>query len=68
MRPAYVTVLKTQMTEPQEYTDAFIIIKKLFLGGLRGLQSNSIQYERPCMVSSILPKNKRWDNFQYIEL
>ena len=59
---------ETQMTAPREYTDAFIIIKKLFLGGLRGLQSNSIQYERPCMVSSILPKNKRWDNFQYIEL
>ena len=40
------------MAAPREYTDAFIIIKKLFLGGLRGLQSNSIQYERPCKVCS----------------
>ena len=27
---------ETQMTAPREYTDAFIITKKLFLGGLRG--------------------------------
>ena len=40
---------ETQMTAPREYTDAFIIIKKLFLGGLRGLQSTSKQYERPCI-------------------
>ena len=39
---------ETQMTGPRKYTDAFIIIKKLFLGGLRGLQSISKQYERPC--------------------
>jgi hypothetical protein len=37
------------MAAPQEYTDAFIIIKKLFLGGPRGFQSNLNQYERPCM-------------------
>ena len=39
---------ETQMTAPREYTNAFIITKRLFLGGLWGLQSNSIQYERPC--------------------
>ena len=39
---------ETQMAAPRKYTDAFIIIKKLFLGGLWGLQSNSIWYERPC--------------------
>ena len=39
---------ETQMAAPQEYTDAFIITKKLFLGGLPGLQSNSKRYERPC--------------------
>ena len=39
---------ETQMAASREYTDAFIITKKLFLGGLRGLQSNSIRYERPC--------------------
>ena len=32
---------ETQMAAPREYTDAFIIIKKLFLGGLWGPQSNS---------------------------
>jgi hypothetical protein len=36
------------MAAPQEYTDAFIITKKMLLGGLRGLQSNSKQYETPC--------------------
>ena len=36
------------MTAPRKYTDGFIIIKKLFLGGLLGLQSISKQYERPC--------------------
>jgi hypothetical protein len=39
---------ETQMATPREYTDAFIIIKKMFLCGLWGLQSNSIWYERPC--------------------
>ena len=39
---------KTQMAATREYTDAFIVIKKLFLGGFWGLQSNSIWYERPC--------------------
>ena len=33
---------ETQMAAPQKDTDAFIITKKLFLGGPRGLQSNSI--------------------------
>ena len=37
------------MAAPQKDTDAFIITKKLFLGGLRGLQSNSIWYETPCI-------------------
>jgi hypothetical protein len=41
---------ETQMAAPQEYTDVFINVKKLFLVGLRGLQSNSNQYERPCIV------------------
>ena len=36
------------MTAPREYTDAFIIIKKLFLGGLLVLQSISKQYKIPC--------------------
>jgi hypothetical protein len=40
---------QTQMAAPQKYTNAFIITKKLFLGGLRGLQSNSKQYETPCI-------------------
>jgi hypothetical protein len=39
---------ETQIATPRKYTDAFIIIKKLFLGDLLGLQSNSNQYERPC--------------------
>ena len=43
---------ETQMATLREYTDAFIIIKKLFLGGLWGLQSNSIWYERPCRCVS----------------
>jgi hypothetical protein len=47
---------ETQMATPREYTDAFIRTKKLFLGGLRGLQSNSKQYERPC--------NKKIINFR----
>ena len=29
---------ETQMAAPRECTDAFITIKKMFLGGLRGLQ------------------------------
>ena len=44
---------ETQMAAPREYTDAFIITKKLFLGGLRGLQSNSIWYETPCMQKTV---------------
>ena len=44
---------ETQMVAPRKYTDAFIIIKKLFLGVLRGLQSNSIQYERPCITKNV---------------
>ena len=41
---------ENQMTKPQEYTVAFIITTKLFLGGLRGLQSNSKQYETPFTI------------------
>ena len=40
---------KTQMPRPQEYIDTFILIKKCFLVGLRGLQSMSNSVERPCM-------------------
>ena len=29
---------ETQMDAPREYTDAFIITKKLFLGGLKVIQ------------------------------
>jgi hypothetical protein len=36
------------MPKPQEYTDTFILTKKLFLIGLRGLQSISNPIERPC--------------------
>ena len=39
---------ETQMPKPQEYTDTFILTKKLFLVGLLGLQSGANQYERPC--------------------
>ena len=39
----------TQMPKPQEYTDTFILTKKLFLVGLRGLQNMSNPVERPCM-------------------
>ena len=42
---------ETQMTAPRKYTDAVIIIKKLLLGDLQGLQSISKQYERPCSRS-----------------
>ena len=44
---------ETQITAPREYTVAFIKIKKLFLGGLRGLQSISKQYERPCIQAKV---------------
>ena len=38
---------ETQMPKPQEYTDTFILAKKLFLVGLRGLQSMSNPVEGP---------------------
>ena len=41
---------ETQMPKPQEYTDIFILTKKLFLVGLRGLQSISNPVERPCNI------------------
>jgi hypothetical protein len=41
---------ETQMPKPQEYTDTFILTKKLFLIGLRGLQNTSNPVERPCNV------------------
>ena len=40
---------ETQMPKPQEYTDTFILTKKMLLVGLRGLQSISNPVERPCM-------------------
>ena len=40
---------ETQMPKPQEYTDIFILIKKLFLVSLRGLQNISNPVERPCI-------------------
>ena len=39
---------ETQMPKPQKYTDTFILTKKLFIVGLRGLQNISIPVERPC--------------------
>ena len=42
---------ETQMAAPRQYTDIFIKVKKLLLGGLWGLQNNSIWYERPCIVN-----------------
>ena len=41
---------ETQMPKPQEYTDIFILTKKLFLVSLRGLQNISNPVERPCMI------------------
>ena len=41
---------ETQMPKPQEYTDTFILTKKLFLIVLRGLQSISNPVERPCIL------------------
>ena len=40
---------ETLMPKPQEYTDTLILTKRLFLVGLRGLQSISNPVERPCM-------------------
>ena len=40
---------ETQMLEPQEYTDTFILTKNLFLVGLLGLQNISNPVERPCI-------------------
>ena len=50
---------ETQIGTLRKYTDAFIIIKKLFLGGLRGLQSDSIWYEIPC-ISKIPRKTTKY--------
>ena len=38
---------ETQIPKPQKRTDIFIMTKKLFLDGLRGLQSISNPVERP---------------------
>ena len=38
------------MPKPQEYTDTFILTKKLFLVGLLGLQNISNPVERPCIL------------------
>ena len=39
---------ETQMPKRQEYTDTFILTKKLLLVGLLGLQNISNPVERPC--------------------
>ena len=44
---------ETQMPKPQKYTDTFILTKKLFIVGLRGLQNISIPVERPCKCGQI---------------
>ena len=53
LRPAYFTFWKlvdeTEMPKPQKHADTFIIIWKLFLVGLRGLQSISKRVQAPCM-------------------
>ena len=41
---------ETQMPKAQECTDNYIFTKKLFLAGLRGLQSISNPVERPCSM------------------
>ena len=48
---------ETQMLKPQEYIDTFILIKKWFLVGLRGLQSMSNPVKRPCIALPKLPIN-----------
>ena len=48
---------ETQMPKPQEYTDTFILTKKLFLVGLRGLQSISNPVERPCTLDLKIEAN-----------
>ena len=47
---------ETQMPKPQEYTDTFILTKKLFLIVLRGLQSISNPVERPCILVALTAK------------
>ena len=50
---------ETQMPKAQECTDNYIFTKKLFLAGLRGLQSISNPVERPCRLKSKqISKNK----------
>ena len=46
---------ETQMPKPQEYTDTFILTKKLFLVGQRGLQRISNPVERPCKPTIVYP-------------
>ena len=53
---------ETQMPKPQKYTDTFILTKKLFLVGLRGLQSISNPVERPCNSSDLI-KPKDFETF-----
>ena len=45
---------ETQMPKSQEYTDIFILTKKLFLVSLRGLQNISNPVERSCSVYQVL--------------
>ena len=54
---------ESQLPKPQEYTDTFILTKKLFLVGLRGLQNISKPVERPC--SSSRKGRPRIAAFQY---
>ena len=46
---------ETKMPKPQEYTNTFIVTKKLFLVGLRGLQNISNPVERPCTYVILCP-------------
>jgi hypothetical protein len=48
-----VLVDETQMAKPQKYTDTLFVIRKMFLVGLRDLQSMSNPIE-PCMFLIIL--------------
>ena len=48
MLPFQKLVDESQMPKTQEYTDTFILTKKLFLVCHQGLQSISNPVERPC--------------------
>ena len=58
---------ETQMPKPQEYTDTFILTKKLFLVGLRGLRSISNLVKRPCTIIVHTPIDYWGENLGYLQ-